>query len=840
MEPDGGSAASSAAKFCLEICAKRAVLSGAMRTYLPGSFGVGLGVSPQIAAPVIRVDPLSTEGRALVAGWIAEPECAWVHIRCPRSVFPVLHSCHILPDSESAEAFISMFKSVTGLCNNAGIPWSFEAPARSSVWEHSVMRSLDFPRAQINLCQFGHPFRAPLVLACSVSGVFDALARKCEHKHASSFQRVDASPFERKGCIALAATCIAEHLRLKPFVPSISSNQAAQVMTGLQPRKLPFRAMPEYKCVLRLGHVPRPALDAKQCLKQDLVVRGMTIPAGSKLLPPSFFQTGDRLGKASASIVDVNNTLDSRTNSDPVPQFKARAMSPKASRTPPEPPKPKRIKVMSPTTDPGPPPCLLNRDSKVLRFGSDDRDNEQEMPANTSPVSPMLLGFRTSEPGFDGRDNDHVMPADTSPVSPALLGFRTSGPADVPRVDPVSPAARSGPGVRDAREKSWTAGAHNHGSMSGLRRNTSAFPNATRAVLRHTLPRLKAKFGHVSFGALDLFCNIKTPLHADVRNAKGELNYVSPLCAFRDGEIWVEQPQGPDKLAHGDTILEGYNMPVAKGPCSFNPAHRHCTLDWEGSRIVCVCFTPDRLEALTRAEALVLSDLGFPLRSRIGVESRDPTTSLPSPAPSSMTIESSAPQAEDVAFGVYFSEAEFVREATLLGHPRSLCGCLPDHIADAVHALVSHSHHEIRSRRHRWLSKWTKRASEIRADPDPEWAIKDEAMSGVLSKKRLQLLREIIQAEGYADKDLARDIHRGFDLVGRCPSSGVLPGKLVPASLDAGSLLSCARKVQDALKATLGPSGDDAVDKELVVGPIRVGCTWSPRGSVPSFPFEAG
>ena len=351
--------------------------------------------------------------------------------------------------------------------------------------------------------------------------------------------------------------------------------------------------------------------------------------------------------------------------------------------------------------------------------------------------------------------------------------------------------------------------------MSGLRRNTSVFPNATRAVLRHILLRLKAKFDQVSFGAFGLFCNIKTPLHADVRNEKGELNYVSPLCAFKNGEVWVEQPQGPDKLAHGDTVLEGYDMPVAKGPCSLDPARRYCTQDWEGSCIVCVCFTPARLEALNRDDAMVLRDLGFPLRDRNRVESRDLATSLPSPTVSSVTVEPSTKQAEDVAFGVYFSEAEFVREAMLLGHPRSLCGSLPDHIAEAVHALASRSHHDVRSKRHQWLSKWAKRAAEIQAKPDQQWASEDEAMAGVLSQKRLQLLHEIIQAEGYADKDLAKDIHRGFDLVGRCPSSGVLPGKLVPASLDAESLLSCARKVQGALKSTLGPSGDDAMDREL-------------------------
>ena len=60
----------------------------------------------------------------------------------------------------------------------------------------------------------------------------------------------------------------------------------------------------------------------------------------------------------------------------------------------------------------------------------------------------------------------------------------------------------------------------------------------------------------------------------------------------------------------------------------------------------------------------------------------------------------------------------------------------------------------------------------------------------------MQLLREIIEAEGYADKDLGKDIHRGFDLAGNCPASGVLPGKLVPVTLQERELQCCARKMQ--------------------------------------------
>ena len=88
-------------------------------------------------------------------------------------------------------------------------------------------------------------------------------------------------------------------------------------------------------------------------------------------------------------------------------------------------------------------------------------------------------------------------------------------------------------------------------------------------------------------------------------------------------------------------------------------------------------------------------------------------------------------------------------------------------------------------------------------------------MAGVLSRKRLQLLRDIIKAEGYADKDLSKDFYRGFDLVGKCLASGILPDKLVPATLQAAELQACARKIPASLKASLGSSSDHAADVEL-------------------------
>ena len=910
-----------------------------MRRFLPGSFGVGLGVSPRVAAPVIRVNPVSAEGRALIADWVSEPECAWVHIRCPRSIFPVEHSSHLLPVGDGAEGFVDLVECLLSVCKQRSVPWSFEAPARSCVWDHAVIGRLKPSAVQVNLCHFGHVFRAPIMLSCSLPRTFDSLSSVCVHKHASTFMKVDAAPAERKCCVAMAE-CISSALGVPPQFPDLSANKAAQVLSGSQPSKLPFRVMPEFKCVLKVGKISLPPLDAKACLKDALQVQGMTVPAGSKLLQPSFFELGDRMGKAAANVhslqvitrdsappvitrdssppveaaspepssvkvPDKATVMSTMTSQTPPETCRAKVMSSMTHRTPPAPPKAKRVKVMSSMTGPG---CSVI-DSTSGGLG------ETDCNARSNPVSPLLVGFRPPLPSVG------VAAEVDDPVSPALIGFRSctpastssSGDADQERThmaidevsDPVSPAligfssctpastlhsggvslkgtqpkkrachdtplpsvplgfsspdlvsgsaacegaqksrkgkaeafakslsgqpnmeevcclfdlvpgekpARGGIDIKDAREKAWTTGAYVHGGVSGLRRNAVLFPETTRAILRHVLPRLRSIFGHVTFSALAIFSNVMTPLHADTNNAKGLPNYVLPLSVFKGGGVWLEQEGGPVEVMRGGSKLHGIVLPVDSGPCAFLPDARHCTQDWEGSRIVCVCFTPAGFQRLSSEDVDHLVSLGFPLAKS--------ATERVQPAEASQRSglhrsSGKATAEEEHAFGMYYSEAEFVREAVCVGHPRSLCGALPYHIADAVEALASRPHHEVRARRNRWLSRWTKRAAEIQANPDPKWNVSDKAMARVLCKKRLQLLHEIIAEEGYPDGDLAHDIHKGFDLVGRCPTSGVLPGKLVPATLRAEDVQACAPRVQAALKASLGSSGDHTTDLEL-------------------------
>ena len=71
------------------------------------------------------------------------------------------------------------------------------------------------------------------------------------------------------------------------------------------------------------------------------------------------------------------------------------------------------------------------------------------------------------------------------------------------------------------------------------------------------------------------------------------------------------------------------------------------------------------------------------------------------------------------------------------------------------------------------------------------------------------LVAEDDTEEGYADQSLADDLKRGFDLVGEQPESGgVLPPKLVLATLPVATLDSNAALRRKAMQFARGSAGD--------------------------------
>ena len=85
-----------------------------------------------------------------------------------------------------------------------------------------------------------------------------------------------------------------------------------------------------------------------------------------------------------------------------------------------------------------------------------------------------------------------------------------------------------------------------------------------------------------------------------------------------------------------------------------------------------------------------------------------------------------------------------------------------------------------------------------------------------MSTKRIALLEKILQDASYPDMGLVNDLKRGFDLVGELPTAGgMLPSKLVPATMAVGELGSNASRARYAMRASNASSGDTSLDEQL-------------------------
>ena len=128
-----------------------------------------------------HINLLSPEGLALCASWAREPLCKWVHIHVPTSAFPILHSSHASePHSEQA-SYLRFMQQLVKHCDDADTPWSIECRARSASGVRIGQQKL--LQVQVNLCQFGHAHRCPVLLATSHASAFQSITGKCNHAH---------------------------------------------------------------------------------------------------------------------------------------------------------------------------------------------------------------------------------------------------------------------------------------------------------------------------------------------------------------------------------------------------------------------------------------------------------------------------------------------------------------------------------------------------------------------------------------------------------------------------------------------------------------------------------
>ena len=126
----------------------------------------------------------------------------------------------------------------------------------------------------------------------------------------------------------------------------------------------------------------------------------------------------------------------------------------------------------------------------------------------------------------------------------------------------------------------------------------------------------------------------------------------------------------------------------------------------------------------------------------------------------------------EVTIGIQWEPAEFIQRAAGLGHPKHFLKSIPREMEEAICTISSMSAQEVGRTRTEVARKWLSRSLELR-EKECEKHDMEAHCKEVLAKKNLTIFSEVIESSGYEDVNIAKDIERGFDLMGHLPSCGV-------------------------------------------------------------------
>ena len=173
-------------------------------------------------------------------------------------------------------------------------------------------------------------------------------------------------------------------------------------------------------------------------------------------------------------------------------------------------------------------------------------------------------------------------------------------------------------------------------------------------------------------------------------------------------------------------------------------------------------------------------------------------------------------ESDEVIFGRFWSPEFFLEQVAHAGHPQHLMSGISDVMQVAVDANVHWSYHDIVIHRCKWFGKYLPMAAALKEEEAAILQDMPGPMRSIMSAKRIALLERILQDEEYPDVGLVQDLKRGFDLVGELPTAGgMLPAKLVPATMAVGELAPNAGRARAAMRTASASCGDPNLDEML-------------------------
>ena len=139
---------------------------------------------------------------------------------------------------------------------------------------------------------------------------------------------------------------------------------------------------------------------------------------------------------------------------------------------------------------------------------------------------------------------------------------------------------------------SLVSGAFVHGPHAGLHSAMRTFPWFTRllvCIARTQVPGIQ-------FSTVSINRNCVARIHRDSHNHAFIPNHLIPLSHFRNGQLWLEQMQGPIVLDG----IPGVALPIQVPYTTFDP--------WEGTRTVLIAFHIRSAWSLSNEVLQILQD----------------------------------------------------------------------------------------------------------------------------------------------------------------------------------------------------------------------------------------
>jgi hypothetical protein len=165
-----------------------------------------------------------------------------------------------------------------------------------------------------------------------------------------------------------------------------------------------------------------------------------------------------------------------------------------------------------------------------------------------------------------------------------------------------------------------------------------------------------------------------------------------------------------------------------------------------------------------------------------------------------------------LVWGIPWSCDGFVEQAISKGHPRAFGSLLPDVLENAVDKNLTLSSAELAKSRAQWFKKWISRAKALSTQEAEFKCNLAPHLQRILRPKRLLLLKEIIEAEGYPDPGVFDELAYGTELTGCVPQTGVFDPVFKPALLTRDELAEQAAASNKAIYHSVRTSGDSEVD----------------------------